>query len=122
MHESGDDSVLEQLTFLSEMMSGYGELIEKHVEAVKKIYRGKKKKRRKTGATRDAATDTAADVSVGGSLRERMMAFGSKEGGQNQPFAWLRGLSAPSAYCPDTTKRRNRINLLSTYHLLQATF
>jgi len=51
VHESGDETVLEQLATVSEMMSGYCELIDRHVDAVKKVYRSKKKQKRGTKYT-----------------------------------------------------------------------
>merc|ERR1712066_511607 len=49
VHESNDVSILEQLVVMSEMMSGYCELIERHVSAVKKVYRSKKKQKKHKG-------------------------------------------------------------------------
>lgn len=84
VHESGDESVLEQLVALSEMMSGYGELIDRHVVAVKKVYKGRGKKKRK-GKTDDQGPASS------GSLRDQLLGFGRGQGTQGQPFAWLRG-------------------------------
>lgn len=98
VHESGDETVLEQLATVSEMMSGYGELIDRHVEAVKKVYRGKK--RRKAKASSNVASPSATSIDTGASLRDRLLNFGSPQGGQQQPFAWLRNDAAGSQATP----------------------
>lgn len=99
VHESGDESVLVQLAALSEMMSGYCELIEQYVEAVKKVNRGKKKPK-KQKATKTTGTNSqlppltvnplppAGAPPSGGSLRENLLNFG---GQQRKPFDWLGG-------------------------------
>merc|ERR1719253_1995655 len=99
VHESGDETVLELLETASEMMSGYCELIDRHVDSVKKVYRSKKK-RRKGQAAPSKATGSTPAMPTAGSLRERMLSFGSQPGGQ-QPFAWLRDSSQGEQQAPD---------------------
>lgn len=89
IYESGDESALELLASLNEMMAGYCEIIDRHVEAVKKVYRSKKK--RKSSPSKGAAPQDAPGPSTGGTLRDRLMNFGGGQGAQQEPFAWLRG-------------------------------
>jgi hypothetical protein len=105
VHESGDDAALEQLMVLGEMISGYCELIERHVDAVKKVYRSKKKqKKTKSGSSNAGLGNSlpplhvsgstgplpAAGLTGGNSLRESLLNFGGQQQQQQQPFAWLR--------------------------------
>jgi len=109
VHESDDESVLEQLVALSEMISHYSELIEQHVTSVKRVARSKKKQASaKTAASRSAGRSPSessagppplgasgfsgapAPPTVGGpTLREQLLNFGAATSAQ-QPFAWLR--------------------------------
>jgi hypothetical protein len=111
VHESGDSSVLVQIVALSDMMSGYCELIEQYVEAVKKVNRGKKKPKKQKVA-KEVASGTingassqlpplhvnplpaATPPSFGGSLRENLLNFGGQQ--QRKPFAWLNGGAVPA--------------------------
>jgi len=106
VHESDDPVALEQLKALSEMMSGYCELIDRHVSAVRRVYRSSKRRgppRRKgaptaaagspgTGASAGSALPAAEGglPSAGASLRDRLLSFGSPTG-SGRPFDWLRG-------------------------------
>jgi len=91
IHESGDESALQLLSALSDMMSGYGELIDRHVDTVKKVYRNKKKP--KAAKSQSAAHAGGASSSSAASLRDQLLNFGSQQGtsGQQRPFAWLHG-------------------------------
>merc|ERR1719387_1475441 len=55
VHESNDESILEKLEALNDMMSIYCELIDKHITKVKQVYKkSKKKKASKSGSVHDA--------------------------------------------------------------------
>jgi len=84
-HESNDESVLEKIAALNEMMAGYGELIDRHVATVKKVYKSKRKAQGKP-----AARAAPRGVPQDGSLRDRLMNFGgSQADADRKPFAWL---------------------------------
>jgi len=61
-HESDDVSVLEEMAALNEVMSGYCELIERHVSTVKRTQRSKKKQAGASSrrSARGAAGSTSA--------------------------------------------------------------
>lgn len=82
VHESDDEDSIEQLLVLNEMMVAYGEIIDRHVDSVKRVYRSKKRKS-------VASNKPVAPPSAGkGHLRDRLMNFGN--GDAARPFAWLR--------------------------------
>jgi len=91
VYESDSEQSLEQLTLVSDMISGYIELIDRHVATVKKTQKGKNKKKKVSKSAAAHATG-AQEPAAGGSLRDRLMSFGSQPaaGGGQQPFAWLR--------------------------------
>lgn len=90
VHESDDVPALEQLAALCDMMFGYGELIDRHVVAVKKVYRINNKKSRPRSESRSPPSGGDEPV-AGASLRDRMLNFGGEAGsGASQPFSWLR--------------------------------
>merc|ERR1719262_1761342 len=90
-HESTDETVFAELAALSEMMAGYIDLIDRHVETVKRTLRGKKKTKRNAG--RSASPPDAnmpSSQNAGNSLRDRLLSFGSDAANGEKPFAWLR--------------------------------
>lgn len=106
VHEAGDEGTLEQFGVLCRMMSGYEELVERHIATAKRASRGRqqpKKKKVKTGAAPGAAADAAQASVDSGSLRDRLLSFGaplpSAQPSGRQPFDWLReggpGVSPP---------------------------
>eukprot|EP00746_Dinoflagellata_sp_MGD_P011199 gnl/MRDRNA2_/MRDRNA2_123410_c0_seq1.p1 gnl/MRDRNA2_/MRDRNA2_123410_c0~~gnl/MRDRNA2_/MRDRNA2_123410_c0_seq1.p1 ORF type:complete len:430 (-),score=140.37 gnl/MRDRNA2_/MRDRNA2_123410_c0_seq1:113-1402(-) len=116
VHESNDESILEKLQTLNMIMDEYCELIERHVETVKKTQKQKTKKTKKKkvpaaaeqpavfsqasrppGSDGGALQDASSIPPIGGSipasrpgisLHEKLMAFGQAK--HSQPFAWLR--------------------------------
>merc|ERR1712217_655855 len=100
-HESGDETVLEQLAALSEMMSGYVELIDKHVATVKRMQRGKHSQERvRTKAAPPSKSQTAPSPLPTKSLRDQLLNFGSAQTNQEQPFAWLKNSPSVSSSLP----------------------
>lgn len=82
VYESNNEQALEQLAVLSEMISAYVELIDRHVTTVKKTQKGTKKKKTAKQAAKSAASPQ------GGSLRDQLLSFGKQPAAQ-QPLAWL---------------------------------
>jgi len=110
VHESGDDTVLEQLAALGEMMSGYGDLIDRHVATVKSRQRGKQPRRRQASApSSDPGRPPSPGLAPlrgpgpleGNTLRDQLLSFGGLQANREQPFAWLRDGQGASAELPD---------------------
>jgi len=94
-HESTDESLLEQMLALNDMMSGYGEIIERHVESVRRVYKRKRKASKNTAPKAPFQTQTPLGAASGqlpshgsSSLRDKLLSFGNQAAG-DQPFAWL---------------------------------
>jgi hypothetical protein len=101
-HESTDETVFEELAALSEMMAGYVELIDRHVETVKRTQKKKPKRNAGRGtSSNDPGTPSSRQSSQGGSLRDSLLSFGAGSS-KEKPFAWIRDQANAGSLPPGT--------------------